>query len=265
MGCRTMKHLMNVDRRYLAIILSIIILTSGVTFLVISNPFGEDFIYESTVPQDIDSLDFVILELNRMENATVRISFVNDTHLWYSMSIGLHYPEFASEAFSIEKERGNWIKDFQRLKVTDYRCIRSINVTLGTALPHSIDVSGRMADVVIEYDNAVRLGDQELLTRTRSLNCTITENVDFSEGGLSILALGYSDFWASPVNLNIDLPTGLEGRLKSKNNVTLLSNIGWIYRGELNKYFVYNTTMETSSPLLSMWIYANRVTANLKT
>ena len=95
------------------------------------------------------------------------------------------------------------------------------------------------------------------------INFTLTEDVDFSEGGLFFEAIDFSGS-AHTVLLNIDLPAGLEGNIRSYNHITMQSNVGWSYRGDYHQYSIYNATMESSNSVVDMSVNADNVTANLR-
>lgn len=173
------------------------------------------FHYERQYPAD--ETRKVYLEIDTIDT-NITITFVDDPRLMYSVDVVQYEPGDHHNARYQELET---VIDFSIERPSR---AKSIDVVLGTGTYYDIILSGTNFNVSVVYDNGALLEGQEcIVSGTGSLYFELTEDVDFSDMGLEVSVSTHVD-----VDLVVDLPTGLNGRLDTRG-ATLGTNTasGW--------------------------------------
>jgi hypothetical protein len=186
------------------------------------NP-NTSFHIEEQVPNDFT---YFTLFFNDLEDTNLSISFVDDNSLLYSIDIALYEPMSQGSAFTILYEF--WSHSFMAKTR-----IRSLNVTLGTAIPYILGVWGSNLNSSIKYDNEAvcsGVGAEFTYEASGTLLFTLTENVIMNTDFI----FSAQSSSASPfiLYLDIDLQDDVEGELQiGSTNITFVERVGWTWDG----------------------------------
>lgn len=164
------------DRRILAIVIGMVVIVSGVVVVLFMTPPPKQTTYH--YGRNLTSSDprATLVRLFEVVDCEIEISFVNNLDLLYSVDIEFFesvrpWDDFTwLDAQTPPVEVKNFIginvgelRDGHILvpELNDVR-VKSINLTLGIACNHTIQIKGKNMTTSVLYDNGVRLTGSEL-------------------------------------------------------------------------------------------------------
>ncbi len=226
----------------------ILVAVVGVLVVFVGLPASStQFHYERAYPADETRKVNILLDVR---NTNVSVTFVDDPNLMYSVDVvqystGDHhhsyYQEWGDPHFSL---------DYHIDSLTD-EGIKEVNVVLGTGTYYVIYIEGANNNASVVFDNGAVLAGQEILMSAAQgdFYFELTEDVSFTDAGLLVNS-------ATGVNLvlDVDLPTGLNGRLEVQDGISFspTSMVGWsLVSSGLGQPSVY-TTSSTVEPLVNI-------------
>ncbi len=193
-----------------------------------------------------------------VKDANITISFVNEPGFWYRIDM-THYTSVKHHA--VECVTNPSFLPL-RVRVSSVTPVKTINIVLGTDVAHSLYISGENLNTIIIMDNGAKIsGSRCRFFGTGVFQFIMTENVNFTGKGMDVEV---GDFVLGPVSpelvvVDVDLPSGLNGRFSSPNATFIRNEWPINYGNEWG-------TTSIDSPLLDIQIfYSMRVWANLRT
>jgi len=193
-----------------------------------------------------------------IEDANITISFVNKPGLWYIIDL-THYTSVKHHA--VESLTSPSFLPL-RVHVKSVTPVKTINIILGTDAAHNLYISGENLNTIVIVDNGAKIsGTRCRFFGTGTFQFVFTENVNFTSEGMDVEV---GDFILGPVSpelvvVDIDLPSGMNGRFSSPNATFIQNEWPVNYGSEWG-------TASIDSPLLDIQIfYSMRVWANLRT
>jgi hypothetical protein len=246
----------SIDKKKVAGFFVAVVFIIGVVGIVnIIDTTPTTYHYEAWLPEsNARDTRFTVVGIN---DANITVSFDDEPGLWYRIDI-THYTSVKHHAVEDISE-----PSFLPLRVhlTSVTPIKRINIVLGVDVAHSIYISGENLNTIVTMDNGAKIsGSKCKFVGTGFFQFFMTENVNFSSEGMDVevgdffLNLGAPEL----VVIDVDLPSGLNGRL-STHNVTFIQNEWPIKYG--NEW----GTSSIDDPLLDIEIYYSvNVWANLR-
>ncbi len=210
----------------------------------------------SIVGQVQDGMERLGLSLGELEDTNLTVSFVEDDSLLYSFDIELYEPASAGDAYTFNTD----YLEFHYLE--PHVRIRSINLTLGTGVPYSLNVWGTNLDSEIIYDNGALVDGTLTYQANGTLLVVVTEDIVMS-GNLDISGpTNTASIALSALYLDIDLPTGVGGELHLESfgsvPISFVDRVGWTWDG----FEAYETAPGTYTVDITAG-YCSQVYANL--
>jgi len=251
-----------VNRKIAALLVLVVVTTTGVVTVLTFNPYGTEFHLEERFPSgsDIDT-EYVYVSLDDLRDCNLTISFVNDSSLIYSFDIQLYEPTFRSSAFGLIR-KSYTTYGYVGVGLDAYVRMRSVNVVLGTAKPYDLGVwDGTNLNSTVTYSNSAVLGKDFTYRATGRLTFFFFENVTFTDAGLLVL-IGISSLYHPDVaNIYVDLPSGLNGVFgyDLDPDAYIMHDAGWYNRVD----GTYSTTLDNPEPLLSIGVGSPAIAAYL--
>lgn len=248
------------NRRLQALVVVMVVVTTGMGAFLVIDPFSDMFHIESRSPTDRRiTASYVDLGLVDLEDCNLTVSFVNDTSLVYSMDIQLYNPTLRTSAFQLTVEN---YTAFIFARFNAAVRIRSLNLTLGTGKPYFLSVwQGINVNCTVTYANGALLGQGLNYEATGTLRFIFLEDVNFAAGGLDV-RIGISSMYHPDVAyIYVNLPPGLNGEFGCMSDPYphIMHDEGWYYRID----GTYSTDYGSPPPLLDIGVSSPSIIAYL--
>jgi hypothetical protein len=223
------------DTKKVVGVVVILVAVIGLLVVFVGLPATQtEFHYEQAYPVDGTKPVQINLELR---NTNISVTFVDDTTLMYRVDVTQYSAGSHHHAYFREWDAPNNYYVFTLDSLTDEGA-KEVTIVLGTATNYTMEIDGNNIDASVVFDNGAVLEGQEcVVSGSGSFHFELTEDVSFSGSALIDL------------DLNIDLPSGLNGRLEFPSGVTpsFTTLVGWTHVST----YVYATSL-TSEPLLDI-------------
>lgn len=241
-------------RKLVALIVTTIVVTTGVAMVLVLNPYGDKFHFENRFAAGrVPSATYITLDVAYLSDCNLTISFVNDTLLVYRMDVELYASTFRNSAFALS-ERDYSPSDYGVGFYPNVH-VKSLNIVLGTAKPYEILVrQGTNLSSTVTYSNGAVLSKELRYDATGSLHFILDEDVKFTGTGLFVLVDS-----AATTYLHVKLPAGLNGLFDylPGASISFLNFDGWFYRIGGS----YSTKLGNPEPLLYLGIESPTIIA----
>lgn len=206
----------------IAVVLAAVVV--GATLVVIPS-FSTAFHYERGYPAG--ETKYVQLALDNLRDTNLTITFTDNPSLMYFIEVGLYEPG-KTYTFGEEELAYSLTVDL----VASGR-IESIDIILGTGASYNILIrDGYNVNATVTYGNGAVLDDRDFIfVSSGTLSFSFCDNVNFTAGGLQA-DIGRPAGAPDPLYLNIDLPSGMDGRIDfSTYPVSFTELTGWHHEG----------------------------------
>ncbi|MHA2396872.1 MAG: hypothetical protein ACXAC0_09230 [Candidatus Thorarchaeota archaeon] len=246
-----------IDKRKVAsLLIAVVIIVVG--FVGVANIIDNiptTYHYEAWLPES-SSRD-TRFTIAGIDDANITVTFADEPGLWYRLDV-THYS-------SVKRHGVNDVSEPTflplRAHLTSVTPVKNINLVFGTDVAHRLYISGENLNTFVKMDNGAKIsGSKCRFYGTGVFQFIMTENINFTSEGMDVRVGDSFLDSTSPelVVLDIDLPTGLSGRLSSPN-ATFIQNDWPINYGD------QWGTNSIDEPLLDIKIfYSKRVWASLR-
>lgn len=254
------------------IIIIVIVVIGASTGVVLFMTMGTPGSTELTYQRDYSGNKPVDIYVAGIVDCEFFLGYTEDSSLMYSIEVHL-YEADSSFSFSYsEREEShevhiNWNTNTWGHEIR----VKNMTILLGNGHPYRIllggsgDDSANVTSTVI-FNNNATLGDQEFVYNfPGTLNLQFTEDVDISQGGLS-MEIGQWGHYIDSLNLHVDLPAGMDGDATFYFDSMSVSTSGWsLYdTGTLPTSEAYQTASTPSGAVLDIrHVYADSISATL--
>jgi hypothetical protein len=214
------------------------------------------FHYEASYPAgDTRKVTFYLRDL---KDTNVTISFANDTSLLYRIDAELYDP--ASGSVTVDYASIN----VHLVHIEGTGRQRRVDVVLGTAAKYDITIQRcENLNTTVRYGNGAVLNETWFSCRqTGIFRVSVDEGDGLTTYGGMVIGARIPEGSVGPlyVLLDIDLPTGVEGRLRTNNApISFVERVGWGYYGD--GIFATAETME--DPWIAIGFVCTSIVARL--
>ncbi len=247
------------NRRMRALVVVMVVVTTGMGAFLVIDPFSDMFHIESRSPTDRRiTASYVNVGLVHLEDCNLTISFVNDSSLVYAMDIQLYSPTLMTSAFQLTVE--NYTGFIHVTLIAAVR-IRSLNLTLGIGKPYSLSIlQGVNLNSTVTYSNGAVLGKDLSYDATGTLRFIFLEDINFTLGGF-YAHIGPTKPYPEIVYVYVDLPSMLNGKFYYHGDPQpyIMHDEGWYTRIDDS----YSTTWGDPPPLAIISVSSPTIIAYL--
>ena len=171
-----------------------------------------------------ETIDFVWLEIEDLEDTNLTITFSNSTSLCYSIDIvtyeGIfHYGRFHRQSSAEGSTHVRIVPDVR---------IREMNITLRDDTRYNLDIAGQNLNSLVIFSNNASLESNLWYTATGNISIILDETCFSAETSYSVI-----DVVSDIITVYVDLPSGVEGRISCLRYIPRneISISGWVYNG----------------------------------
>ncbi len=248
-------------QRKRAAILIVVLLATGTLVLITVHPLGHSFHFEESAPEYLPTP--FELRLSMFRSCDIVITFSNEISLVYELDVYLNGLNFINSVLRIEQ-------DADSVMITalygSTKAVDNLTIVLNSKISYDIIImEGRNLHTRVSYSNNVTLTGASFtyyrVSGTISFN--LDEDVGFGPTDSFEVDIGLgSDYWPSSVDINIDLPRGLDGLVAVRADTLNANNIaGWILLGAGSGRYWYGSGSDI--PMVDLDIRADVVNLSL--
>ena len=248
-------------QRKRAAILIVVLLATGTLVLITVYPLGSSFHFEEEVPEDLQTP--FELKLLLFRSCDIVITFSNEISLVYELDVHLNGLNFIDSILRIEQ-------DADSVMITalygSSQAVDNLTIVLNSKISYDIIImEGRNLHTTVSYSNNVTL-TAALFTYDRTsgtIAFNLDEDVAFGPTDSFEVEIGLSgEYWPSNVDINIDLPRGLDGEIAIRADTLNANNIaGWVLLGAGSGRYWYGSGSDI--PMVDLDIRADVVNLSL--